>query len=99
MNFKSLFVTLCYFGIVGCVQSNSHEGLELTGRISMKGTVPHSFIALREEKSGRLYKILYSDKYNIEKYQNRILTLSVKIVKKERGIGFPAEVEVQGIRR
>lgn len=85
--------TLCF--ISGCaVQS---EGIEVTGRLSMKGTGKHHYIALSDTKHQKIYKILNTQDYNISKYQNSLLTLHIKVIKEERGIGFPAEVEVLDI--
>lgn len=99
MDFKhitSLLGTSIFF-LCNCTTQN--EGIEVTGRLSIKGTTPHHYIALHDKKHQKIYKILNTKAYDISKYQNRILTLQLKVIKEERGIGFPTEVEVLSIQR
>jgi hypothetical protein len=74
-----------------------NDAAEISGRISMKGSMPNTYLALTTG-SGKEYKITgpLQDKL-AEDYQYKTVTLAGEIVKEAVGPGFPAEFQAAEI--
>ena len=90
---KSLFlgcVSLALF--VGCV--NQEGLLPLKGAIYMKGSTPHTYLVLENEANQKKYRLRNAKAFALEKRQNQVVSLKVKVLKEGSGAFAPTEVEV-----
>ena len=84
-----LLFSLLFFALTGT--------MVIKGKVTIKGNEPFSYVALTAE-NGSEYRLTGKLKDLIaEKYQNMILTVRGKIIKKQAGPGMPAEFEVNKI--
>ncbi len=100
--------TLLLFGIAfSCASDGTREkesedleavtGSVFAGTLSMKGSEPHTYLALTTEE-GIEYKITGPlEKKLAGAYQYKKVTVAGKIVKEAVGPGFPAELNVSEI--
>ncbi len=71
---------------------------EVSGRLAMKGSSVHTYLAIEESRSHKILKIANKEDFNLMQRQNEIVTLKVKLLKKAIGPGFPAVVEVLEVK-
>jgi hypothetical protein len=89
---KHIFFGILTLGVVmGCAENSD---LELKGGLYMKGSSPHSYLVIEDQKSHTNYKIQNPKSFNLEIRQKQIVKLKAKLMKKAIGPGFPAEIEV-----
>ncbi len=81
---------------MGCAKNA--QAIELRGGLYMKGSSPHSYLVIEDQKSHQQYKIRNAHAFKLAQKQRQIVTLKVKLVKKAAGPGFPAIVEVVEIK-
>jgi len=81
--------------IMGCAQNGD---LELEGGLYMKGSAPHSYLVIEDQKSHKNYKIQNAQTFNLGKRQKEVVKLKAKLVKKAIGPGFPAVIEVVEVK-
>ena len=81
---------------VGCAKDA--QTIELRGGLYMKGSSPHNYLVIEDQKSHQQYKIRNARVFKLAKKQKQTVTLKVKLVKKAAGPGFPAMVDVVEIK-
>ncbi len=78
-------------GFTGCT---GEKMIELEGRLSVKGSEPHAYLNIEDNKSQKSYNIQNRNDFGLMQKQNRAVKLKVKLIKEAVGPGFPAVVEV-----
>ena len=78
-------------GISACAQSNV---MEVKGKIYVKGTEPHTYVAIEDINTHKVYKIVNPKEFDLLQKQKEILKLKAIHIKKAIGPGFPTEIKV-----
>ena len=81
--------------MMGCAQNGD---LELEGGLYVKGSEPHTYLVIEDQKSHKIYKIQNAKRFKLGQRQKEIVKLKAKLVKKAIGPGFPAVVEVVEVK-
>lgn len=92
---KKILLGLSLLGFTGCAHNG--DTMELEGRIAMKGSSSHAYLAIKDNTTHKSYKIQNTERFDLMAQQNKNIKLKVKLIKEAVGIGFPAVVEVIGI--
>jgi hypothetical protein len=77
--------------LMGCVDNGD---LELEGGLYVKGSAPHSYLVIEDQKSHKNYKIQNAKAFNLQKRQKEVVKLKARLLKKAIGPGFPAVIKV-----
>ena len=93
---KKIIPILATLSFFGC---SSNGVFNIKGKISMYGSVPHTYIGIKDSKSQKIFKISNVSKFNLQNLQNHIVNIEVKLEKKPIGPGFPAVVRVIKIQK
>lgn len=89
-----LLASAMLFGF-GCASSAAGSGLlDIEGGIYMKGFSRSTYLSIKDEKTGILYRIQSPKRFNLSHRQKEIVKLKARLVKKAVGPGFPAVIEV-----
>ena len=88
---KKILLGIGILGVFGCAQNN---GMELEGRLALKGTSVHTYLVIEDTKSRKSYKIQNQESFDLIKRQNQTVKVKAKLIKKAIGPGFPAVIEV-----
>ncbi len=92
---KKILITLTLLGFIGCAQDNI---MELEGRVAMKGSSPHTYLSIKDNKSQKSYKIQNQAKFDLMKKQNQTVKVKAVLIKEAIGPGFPAVIEVVEVK-
>jgi len=84
----SLFIGLF---TIGCAQPKTTT---LSGYIFVKGSAPHSYVALEDKEHHVDYKIENAKAFHLAQRQREKVTMEVVLLKEAVGPGFPAVVHV-----
>jgi len=71
--------------------------MTIHGKLSLKGSAPHSYLSIKDIDSNRSYKIQNSSNFGLSKKQDQIVTLKAKLIQDAVGPGHPAVVEVVSV--
>ena len=71
------------------------SGDRITGTLSMRGSEPHTYLSLHTAKT--TYQIINPKAFALDRMQGKTVTLSIKIVSKKIGPGFPAKIKVLSV--
>jgi len=93
---KKIIPILASISFFGC---SSNGIFNIKGKISMYGSVPHTYIGIKDSKSQKIFKISNASKFNLKKLQNHIVDIQVKLEKEAIGAGFPTVVSVIKVKR
>jgi hypothetical protein len=74
--------------------SDINTTIEIAGRLSVKGIGEHTYLAIEEKSSGKVYKIQNGKAFGLFGHQNEKVKLHVKVVQQEIGPGFPAMIRI-----
>jgi len=66
----------------------------INGKIGVYGNEPHTFVAIKNSNSNTLYRIENAKGYNLDKLQNKTVTIKAIKIKDKVGPGFPAVIKV-----
>lgn len=92
---KKYLMALLSLGILGCTSNAaSSNTLYLQGEIHMKGSSRSTFLSIKDQKSGVLYKIQNPSIGNLSQKQNQLVRVEAKLAKKAIGPGFPATIQI-----
>jgi hypothetical protein len=91
-------IVIVLFSMMGFIACSEGDTADITGRIAMKGSSVHTYLVLEDTQTKKSVKLVNYKAFHLDKRQNEILTLKVKLVKKAVGPGFPAEVEVVEVK-
>lgn len=91
---KKLILVLSLIGIIGCAQD---DFIEVEGRISVKGSGPHTYIIIKDKKSHESYKIKNHEKFGLMQKQNQTFKVKAMLLKEAIGPGFPAVIDIMEI--
>ena len=80
--------------LLGCA---GNEHFTITGTIKYKGASPHHYLALEDSKH-HIFKIANPKSFHLDRMQNKVVTLKVKLIQKPHDKLFPAVVKVTGIK-
>ena len=86
-----MMTSVVVLGVMGCTNS---ESIELQGKLTMRGSAPHTMLTLYDDKSGKLFQVQNGEKYHLDRHQNQTIKVRAKLIKGEIGPGFPAIIEV-----
>jgi len=92
-------ITLTVFSMVALVACHKENTVNITGRVAMKGNSIHTYLVLEDVRTKKSIKLVNYKAFHLDRRQNEILTLKVKLVKKKIGIGFPAEVKIVEVNK
>ena len=92
---KKLIIGLSLIGFIGCAQDNT---MELEGRVAVKGSSPHTYLSIKDNKSQKSYKIQNQTKFDLMKKQNQTVKIEAILIKEAIGPGFPAVIEVVEVK-
>jgi len=81
--------------VMGCAQNGD---LELEGGLYMKGSAPHSYLVIEDQKSHKSYKIQNAKSFNLGKRQKEVVKIKAKLIKKAIAPGWPAVVKVVEVK-
>ncbi len=73
------------------------DGILIEGRVSMKGSSIHSYLAIQDHKSQTLYKIENPESFGVHDRQNQTIKIRVKLLKKALGAGYPAVIKIMEV--
>ena len=73
---------------------NSNNYIIINGTIKVKGSTPHTYLVIEDNKNHTDYQIANSNKFNLQNMQNQKVRIKAKVIKKATGASFPAIVEV-----
>jgi hypothetical protein len=88
---KNSFLIIFALTFLGCANSSL---INIEGKVAMYGSMPHTYLAIKDNKNHKLYKIINSKDFNLINMQNRVLEVKAKILNKKVGPGFPAVIKV-----
>jgi len=91
---KMILPTLAILSIGACAQNDL---IEIEGKIRLKGSEPHSYLVIVDNKAHKTYKIINKNDFNLMQKQKQTVHLKAKAVKDAIGPGFPAEIEVVSV--
>ncbi len=95
---KKIIVYMLILGVVmGC--SNDIDNLNLSGKLYMKGSTPHTYLVIEDTNTHKNYKIENPKEFNLLYKQNKIIKVKAKLVKKAISSSFPAIIEVLSIKK
>ena len=94
---KRAILLIFTLAFLGC--SNSNSLVQIKGKISIHGSMPHTFLAIRDSKNHKYYKINNSKDFSLQNMQNRVIEIKAKILKKRVGPGFPAIIEIVEVKK
>ena len=66
----------------------------VSGYISMKGSMPYTYIVIEDKENHKEYKIENAKEFDLKSRQREKLTMEVSWVKEAVGPGFPAVIKV-----
>ena len=92
---KKLIIGLSLIGFIGCAQDNT---MELEGRVAVKGSSPHTYLSIKDNKSHKSYKIQNNESFDLMKKQNQTVKVKAVLIKEAIGPGFPAVIEVVEVK-
>ncbi len=92
---KYIILASLIFGATGCANNQS---IELSGKIAMKGSTPHTYLAIEDKDTHQEYKIINPQSFDLNSKQNQFVKLKAKLIKKAVGPGFPAIIKVVGFK-
>ena len=92
---KILWTAIILLGITACAQNNI---MDISGKIYIQGSEPHTYLVIEETKTNRVYKIVNPSDFNLSHKQKQVLRLKAVSVKSAVGPNFPAEIKVVGIK-
>ena len=93
---KKSILTLFALSLFGCANSSV---VEIEGKVAVYGSMPHTFLAIKDSKNNKYYKIKNASDFNLQNLQNRVIKVKAKILKKKIGPGFPAIIEVVELKK
>jgi len=93
---KKSIMALLALSLFGCANSSL---VEIEGKIAVYGSMPHTFLAIKDSKNHKYYKIKNAKDFNLQNMQNRVIKVKAKILKKKIGPGFPAVIEVVELKK
>jgi len=88
---KLLLLPLLLFGCAG------NEYFTIKGKIKYKGVSPHHYLVL-EDSNRHIFKIANPKSFHLDRMQNKVVTLKVKLLQKPRSKLLPAVIKVTGIK-
>ena len=92
---KKLIIALSLIGLIGCAQDNM---MEIEGRVAMKGSSPHTYLSIKDNKSQKSYKIQNQAEFDLMTKQNQTVKLKAVLIKEAVGPGFPTVIEVVEVK-
>lgn len=92
---KYIVMVLTVMALMGCSKSDE---LSMEGKILLKGSMPHSYLVIEDNKTHKDYKIKNNTSFNLMHRQKEIVIIKAKLIKKSIGPGFPAIIEVLEIK-
>ena len=92
---KKILIGLSLIGLIGCTQDNM---MELEGRVTVKGSSPHTYLSIKDSKSHKSYKIQNNESFNLMKKQNQTVKVKATLIREAVGPGFPAVIEVVEVK-
>jgi hypothetical protein len=74
-------------------KQQSMQTITINGKIGVYGNEPHTYIAIKDS-SNTLYRIENAKVYNLDRLQNKTITIKAVKIKDKVGPGFPAVIKV-----
>jgi len=93
---KILIACILIVALASCEASKLNTQ-HIRGRISMKGSTPNTYLALKDKNTGRDYRIINPSEFRLIQKQDSIVDVSATIAKKRIGPGFPAQIIVNKV--
>jgi hypothetical protein len=76
---------------LGCAENTL---VEIEGKIFLKGSTPHTYVVIEDQKHHKNYKIENANHFNLLKKQNQSIKIKAKFLKKAIAPGFPAVIKI-----
>lgn len=92
---KYIILVLIALGFMGCAKSTD---MEIEGKLSVKGSEPHSYLSIKDTQSKKNYKIKNQESFDLMGKQKQIVKIRAKLIKEAVGPGFPAVIEVVEVK-
>jgi hypothetical protein len=96
---RAFFGILAAIGLTAGGCAGSTPVMELRGTLHLKGSVPHSFLVLEEERTHTNYKVANAKAMGLLRRQNHLIQVKAKLLQKAKGPGFPAVIKVIEVKR
>jgi hypothetical protein len=74
------------------------NAMDITGKIIIKGSAPHTFMVIEDANSSKSYAITNSKEFNLSSMQNETINIEANIIKSAIGAGFPVLIEVLKVK-
>lgn len=81
--------------ILGCANS---AYMELEGKIAVKGSEPFTYLAIKDTKSRKSYKIKNKESFDLMHKQKQVIKIKAELIKEAVGPGFPAVIKVVEVK-
>ncbi len=92
---KKIILGLGLMGLTGCSQDHI---IEVEGRVAVKGSSPHTYLSIKDNKSHKSYKIQNNESFNLMNKQNQTVKVKATLIREAVGPGFPAVIEVVEVK-
>ena len=92
---KILLPLLTFMGMNACAENDL---LDIEGKVYVKGSAPHTYVVIEDPKKHKSYRVINEKTFDLIHKQKQIIHIKAKQVKDAIGPGFPAEIEILGIK-
>ncbi len=90
-------LALTFMIMIASGSGESSRDIVLTGRVTVRGSEPHTMLVIASEERGDVRLIGSLAEEIRERCQGRIVRVSCRMTNEKSGPGFPAEAEVKKI--
>lgn len=90
-----MILVLVALGFMGCANS---ADMEIEGKLSVKGSEPHSYLSIKDTQSKKNYKIQNKESFDLMHKQKQTVKIRAKFIKEAVGPGFPAVIRVVEVK-
>ena len=70
------------------------QSIIIRGRLSLRGSTPHSYLNIKDIDSGSSYKIENSKSFGLSSKQNQMVKIKAEIISEAVGPGLPSVIRV-----
>jgi len=78
----------------GCTNQKDINATNINGTIYMKGSEPHTYLVIEENKTHKNYQITNPKQFDLISKQNQKLSLKAKVIKESNTPLIPTKIEV-----
>ncbi len=91
---KNIKAFLLALAVTGCTNGSN---ITVEGKVSLKGSEPHTYYVIKDKKTAKLYKIINAKRFNLP--QNQTVKIEAKIIKNSNSPTLPPLIEIVKISK